>query len=55
MDLQLGSLSQIASDDPNAIPSPMQWEQQITVPVQEFATQHFLRKSAEEQTDETKP
>ncbi len=55
VNLELGSLSKIASDDPNAPPPPMQWEQDVTVPDQESATQHFLWKSAEEQTTESNP
>lgn len=55
VNLELGSLSKVASDDPNAPPPPMQWEQEVTVPDQESVTQHFLWKSAEEQKAESKP
>ncbi len=55
VNLELGSLSKMASDDPNAPPPPMQWEQEVTVPDQESATQHFLWKSAEELKAEAKP
>lgn len=48
VNLELGSISKIASEDPNAPPPPMQWEQEVTVPDQETATQHFLWKSAAE-------
>ena len=48
VNLELGSISKIASEDPNAPPPPMQWEQEVTVPDQESATQHFLWKSADE-------
>lgn len=55
VNLELASLSKIASDDPNAPPPPMQWEQEVTVPDQESATQHFLWKSADELKAESKP
>ncbi|MFM9964492.1 MAG: hypothetical protein ACKV2Q_25095 [Planctomycetaceae bacterium] len=55
VNLELGSLSKIASDDPNAPHPPMQWEQEVTVPDRDSATQHFLWKSAEELKAETKP
>ena len=54
VNLELGSLSKIASDDPNAPPPTMQWEQDVTVPDQESATEHFLWKSAEPQKSESK-
>lgn len=54
VNLELGSLSKMASDDPNAPPPTMQWEQDVTVPDQESATQHFLWKSAKEQNAESK-
>ncbi len=55
VNLEFSSLSKTASDDPNAPPPPMQWEQEITIPDQESATHHFLWKSPEEQTAESKP
>lgn len=55
VNLELGSLTKITSEDPNAPPPPMQWEQEVIVPDQESATQHFLWKSADELKAEAKP
>lgn len=54
VNLELGSLSKMASDDPNTEPPPSQWEQDVTVPDEESATQHFLWKSAAELKTEAK-
>ncbi len=48
VNLELSSLSKIASDDPNSPPPPSQWQQEVTVPDQDSATQHFLWKGADE-------
>ncbi len=55
VNLELSSVSKIASDDPNAPPPPMQWEQEVTVPDRDAATQHFLWTSVDELKAETKP
>ena len=55
VNLELSSQSKIVSDDPNAPPPPSQWEQAVTVPDQESATQHFLWKGAAETKTEPKP
>jgi hypothetical protein len=55
VNLELGSVSKMTSEDPNAPPPPMQWEQEVTVPDQESATQHFLWKSADKLKAEPKP
>jgi hypothetical protein len=54
VNLELSSLSKMASDDPNASPPPTEWEQDVTVPDKESATQHFLWKSAAELKAEAK-
>ncbi len=54
VNLELGSPSKMASDDPNAEPPPSQWKQDVTVPDEESATQHFLWKSAAELKSEAK-
>lgn len=54
VNLELGSLSKMATDDPNVEPPPSQWEQEVTVPDEESATQHFLWKSAAETNAEAK-
>lgn len=54
VNLEVGSLSKMASDDPNAGPPPSQWEQDVTVPDEDSATQHFLWKSTAELNAETK-
>lgn len=48
VNLELSSLSKMDSEALNASPPPLQWEQVVTVPDQESATQHFLWKSADE-------
>ena len=54
VNLELGGPSKMASDEPNAEPPPSQWEQDVTVPDEESATQHFLWKSAAELKAEAK-
>lgn len=54
VNLELSSLSKMATDDPQAPAPPMQWEQEITVPDEDSATQHFLWKSADELKSEAK-
>jgi len=55
VNLELSSLSKIASQDPNAPPPPTQWDQEVTVPDQDSATQHFHWKNAAERKAESKP
>ena len=54
VNLELSSLSKVASDAPNAPPPPSQWQQEVTVPNEDSATQHFLWKGAEELKTESK-
>lgn len=54
VNLELSSLSKMASDDPNAPAPPTEWEQDVTVPDEDSATQHFLWKSMAERNDDAK-
>ena len=54
VNLELGSGAKMSSDDPNAEPPPSQWEQDVTVPDEDSATQHLLWKSAAELKAEAK-
>lgn len=54
VNLERSSLSKMASDDPNAPAPPTEWEQDVTVPDEESATQHFLWKNAAERNADTK-
>lgn len=54
VNLELNSLSKMASEDPNAPAPPMEWEQDVTVPDEESATQHFLWQSPADPKTETK-
>ena len=53
VNLELENSSKMSSDSPNAEPPASQWEQDVTVPDEESATQHFLWRSTAELKAET--
>ena len=42
VNLELGALSKMASENPSAKPPPVTWEEEVTLPDEETVTQHFM-------------